>query len=87
MADKFGAPKPNANQRSDVVLKTSQQVAASMVKYGVVDKPVHVDPNEFGADPQNRSGATPNIQVIRNTIVAGIQQHGFDPNRPLPGIA
>ena len=45
-------------------VKMAQKVAASILKYSLVTDPAPVDPSEIGADPWNRNGARPNIQVI-----------------------
>ena len=84
---KIGAPDKTSDQDQAKVLKTSQRVAANMVKYGECDEPLAIDPDELGADMMNRAGAVPNISVCRENIGQSFKAHGFDKNRPMPGIA
>ena len=58
-AQDFGAPNLTAKQDQSKQLKTSQRVAASIVKYSICDEAVEVPVDEIGADPNNRGGATP----------------------------
>ena len=44
--------------------KTAQLYAAAIMKYSLVTDPVTVDPDEIGPDRLNRSGSTPNLQVM-----------------------
>ena len=45
-------------------VKTAQKVAAIITKYSLVSDPAPVNGSEIGADPWNRNGARPNIQVV-----------------------
>ena len=65
MLEKIGAPDKTSDQDHAKVLKTSQRVAANMVKYGECDEPIAIDPDELGADMMNQGGAVPNINVCR----------------------
>jgi len=85
-AGEFGAPSMTDEQDQAKVLKTSQRVAASMVKYALCDEAVEVDPDEIGADMMNRGGAIPNILVCRENICESFKKDGFDKNKPMPGI-
>jgi hypothetical protein len=83
----FGAPAKTADQDHAKLLKTSQRVAANMVKYSCCDEPVETDPDALGADPCNRAGAIPNIAVCRENIGRSITNDGYDKHKPLVGIA
>ena len=63
----YGVPMTSQyslNQDPAKRLKTSQKVAATIVKYGTTDDPVHIDADTIGADELNRNGSIPNIQVV-----------------------
>jgi len=82
----FGAPDITDHQDQFKMLKTSQRVAANMVKYGVCDDPIEIEPDCIGADRQNRGGATPNITVCRENIGASFKKDGCDKSKPQIGI-
>ena len=85
--DKYGAPTPNANQKSEVTLRVSQRVAANIVKFGLTMEPVPTDPDEIGADPQHRGGAVPNIMVCHETLGNSFRDDGYAPTKPFAWLA
>ena len=67
-------------------LKTSQRVAATIAKYKINDTPIHVDPEEIGADWVNRMGSTPNIAIVHQVLAESFKKDGYDATKPQIGL-
>lgn len=67
-------------------LKTSQRVAATIAKYRIHDSPIHIQPDEVGADWTNRMGSTPNISIVHSVIAKSLAKDGYDPSKPQIGL-
>ena len=83
---KFAPPAATQEQDAPKVLKTSQRVAANMVKYALCREPIEVPPDELGCDKCNRGGSIPNIVVCRENIGRSFKDDGFDKAKPPAGI-
>ena len=66
--------------------KTSVRVAATIEKYKIHDSPIHIDPEQIGADWTNRMGSTPNIAIVHNVLAESFKKDGYDPSKPQIGL-
>lgn len=67
-------------------LKTSQRVNCMIAKYKVNEEPIHVNPDEVGADWCNRQGQAPTILICHQVIAKSFKTDGFDTGKPQVGV-
>ena len=67
-------------------MKTSQRVVATIAKFRMHDEPIHIEPDEIGADWTNRMGSTPNISIVHSVIATSLSKDGYDPSKPQIGL-
>ena len=67
-------------------LKTSQRVAANIMKYKQNTEPIFVDPDEILVDECNRMHSAPNILICHQVLAPSFKHDGYDPNKPPVGV-
>ena len=67
-------------------LKLAERVEQTLAQEAINQQPKQLDPDRVFVGPNNRLGASPNVQHVHFGILKSIRDKGFDSSRPAIGI-